>query len=228
MTTERKIYWSVGIVSLLLMLAAILFPADRPEKSDLPWHIEHPAAGLSKVFGLTLGVSSPADAEARFKEKAEFGLFRSPEGNLSAEAFFEQINLAGLKSRVVLTVQVEPATLLAIHDRGLRMSATGSGKKITLAPDDLAQLKTLPISSITLIPSVRIPDDLFEKRFGKPAQIVREANADVVHWLYPQHALDITTSSAKSGKQVLQYVSPGDYRKLLDPLLKNGGQVISP
>jgi len=227
MTAERKIYWSVGSVSLLLLLAAILFPGDRPEQIDLPWHIEHPAEGVSRVFGLTLGVSSPAEAERRFREQAEFGLFRSTDGKLSAEAFFEQINLAGLKSRVVLTVLVEPTTLLAMHDRGLRMSATGSGKKITLAPDDLAQLKLLPIGSITLIPSVRVPDELLEKRFGKPAQTVREANSEVVHWLYPQHALDITTSNTKLEKQVLQYVSPRDYRNLLDPLLQNGGQVIS-
>jgi hypothetical protein len=227
MSAERKIYWVVGIASLALLAASFLVPGERPERDELPWHIEHPTPDTTRVLGLTLGQSTPADAERRFREKGELGLFRSPEGRLSAEMFFEQINLAGLRSKVVLTVVVGEGELQAMHDRGARMSATASGKKITLSPDDESRLRGMPIGSLTLIPGVRVTEELLRKRFGEPAQVIKEANAEVFHHLYPQHALDATTSASKSEKQVLQFVSPKDYARLVEPLLKAGGQIIS-
>lgn len=227
MSTERRIYWAVGLVSSALLLGSFLLPADRPEPHEFPWHIEHIATGSSRVFGLTLGASTPAEAEQRFKERGEFGLFKSPQGRFSAEVFFEQVNLGGLRSRMILTLEVEAKDLKIMHDRGLRMSSTGGGKKITLTPEDIEHLRSAAIGSLTLIPNVRIAEELFEKRFGKPSQIIREANAEVYHNLYQQHGLDITTSSSRSEKQILQYVSPKEYGRLVEPLIKNGGIIIS-
>jgi hypothetical protein len=227
MTTERRIYWAVGIISVALLVGSLLVPGERPELDELPWHIEHPTADSTRVLGLTLGQSTPADAEHRFREKGEMGLFRSPDGRLSAEMFFEQINLAGLRSKVVLTVLVGDSDLQAMHDRGARMSATVSGKKITLSPDDEARVRGMSIGSLTLIPGVRVEEDRLWKRFGKPATVIKESQAEVFHHLYPQHALDITTSASKLQKPVLQFVSPKDYGRLVDPLLKAGGKVIS-
>ena len=227
MSIEKKIYWSVGLGSLVLLVSALLFPADRPDPAEFPWHITHPTPNALTIFGLTLGQSTINDAEQRFKEKAEVGLFRGASGNLSAEAFFEQINLAGLRSKVVLTLVVSDELQRSMHDRGLRMTATGgSGKKITLDPADLATLTQVPIGSLTLIPGIRVDEALLLKRFGAPTHVVKEANGEVTHRLYAQHALDISTSTVKSEKQVLQYISPGEFNKLLDPLLKNGGQII--
>jgi len=220
MTTESKIYWGVGIFSVAIILGAFLIPGDRPEKEDLPWHIEHPTADTVRVFGLTLGVSTPAEAEARFKEQAEPSLFKSPAGVMSAEVFFEQINLAGLRSRVVLTVDIADAEMKEMYARGLRMAGTGSGKKITLTPEDVAHLRSLPISSMTYMPGVRVEEPLFLKRFGKPAQIVKETKTGAIHWLYPQNGLDLTLGGGE--KPVLQYVSPNKFDALVKPLLDNG------
>jgi len=220
MTTESKIYWGVGIFSVVILLGAFLIPGDRPDKEDLPWHIEHPTPDTVRVFGLTVGVSTPSEAERRFKEQAEPSLFKSPSGQLGAEVFFEQINLAGLRSRVVLTVGVPETELRDMYERGLRMSATGSGKKITLTPDDITRLRSLPISSLTYMPGVRVEEALFLKRFGKPEQIVKEAKSGAIHWLYPQNGLDITLGGDE--KPLLQYVSPREFDKLAKPLLANG------
>lgn len=129
MTTESKIYWGVGIFSIVIIFGAFLIPGDRPEKEDLPWHIEHPTTDSVRVFGLTLGVSTSAEAEARFKEQAEPSLFKSPAGVMSAEVFFEQINLAGLRSRVVLTVAISEAEMQEMYARGLRMAGTGAARR---------------------------------------------------------------------------------------------------
>lgn len=221
---ERKIYWTVAIVSILILVGSFFFPGDPLEKNDLPWHIEHPAAGQVRVFGLTIGENNTNDAERRFKESAIPSLFKSTDGRLIAEVFFEQVDLAGLRSRIVLTVAVPKDELQGMYERGLRMSGTGSGKKITLAPDDVRHLRTLPISSLTYMPGIRIEEEILARRFGKPAQKIREKDSGAVHWLYPENGLDITLGSEKP---VMQYVAPGQFELLRQPLL-NKGEVIQP
>ena len=220
MTTERKLYWSIGILSVLILIGSFFMP-DRPGDQDgLPWQIEHPAPGETRIFGLTLGSSTAGEAEQRFHEEAKPSLFQSPDGQLAVEMFFEQVALAGLKSRIVINIAVPAAELQAMYERGLRISATGGGKKITPTPEDAARLRALPVSSLTYMPSVRLEEEIFIKRFGQPEQRIREKTSGTIHWLYPQHGLDITLGGKE--KPVLQYVPPKDFGKLLQPLLADG------
>jgi hypothetical protein len=225
MSTESKIYWGIGLASISLLFATFFIPGDRPEIEDLPWHIEHPTPDSLRVFGLTLGVSTPTDAERHFREAAKPSLFRSPEGQLVAEMFFERVELAGLLSKMVVTVTVPDAELQAMYERGLRMSAIVNGKKITPTPEDGTRLTSLPISSLTYMPALRLDDALFLKRFGRPVQIVKETKSGNIHWLYPQNGLDIALGGGE--KPLLQYVPPKEFDKLLRPLLANG-QIIAP
>lgn len=220
MTTESKIYWSVGTLSVLLLLGTLFMPGDPNRKNDLPWHIEHPTAESVRIFGLTLGEASANEAEQRFKEEAKLSLFKAPDGKMIVEAFFEQVNLAGLRSKVVLIIDAPEDELKGIYDRGLRMNSTGTGKKITLTPDDVTKLRMFPISSLTYMPGVRIEESLFLKRFGKPARIIKETKSGAIHWLYPQDGLDITLGGDE--KPLLQYVLPREFDKLMKPLLTNG------
>jgi hypothetical protein len=134
--------------------------------------------------------------------------------------FFEQVNLAGLSSKIVLSIKVPDAELEGMYERGLRMAATGSGKKITMTPDDVARLRTLPISGLTYLPNLRLDESMIIKRFGQPAQRVKETKSGLVHWLYPQNGLDITLGSGE--KPLLQYVPPKDFDMLVRPLTTNG------
>lgn len=217
---ERKLYWGVGVLSLLVFAASFFMPGEPVEKGGLPWQIEHPASGETRIFGLTLGSSSAGEAEQRFNAEAKPSLFRSPEGRLAAEMFFEQVTLAGLKARIVINVAVPATELQAMYERGLRISATGGDKKITPASEDATRLRALPISDLTYMPSVRLDEEIFIKRFGQPDQRIREKDGGAIHWLYPQHGLDITLGGAE--KPVLQYVPPRDFDKLLQPLLDGG------
>lgn len=220
MTNESKIYWGVGIMSVLILAGSFFLPADSKRNDDLPWHIEHPTPDSVRVFGLTLGESVTNEAELRFKEPAKPSLFKSPEGKLIAEVFFEQVSLAGLPSKIVLTIDVPDQELKGMYERGLRMAATGSGKKITMTPDDIATLRTLPISSVTYLPSLRVDEAIFLKRFGQPAQRIQEKKSGAIHWLYPQNGLDIALGGGE--KPLLQYVPPKDFDKLVQPLIANG------
>lgn len=220
MTMERKIYWGVGILSVLIFVGSFFMPGKPDDKSGLPWHIEHPTPDTTRIFGLTLGLSTTNEAEQHFQEEAKPSLFKSPGGQLVAEMFFEQVTLAGLKSRIVASIAVPDAELLVMYERGLRISGTGSGKKITLAPDDVARVRTLPISGLAYMPSVRLGEEIISKRFGQPAQRIKEKKSGAIHWLYPQNGLDITLGGEE--KPVLQYVPPKDFDKLVIPLLNNG------
>jgi len=216
----RKIYWGIAIAALLVMGIAF-YQGDKPvEKSDLPWHIGHPNTDTIEVFGVTLGKTNTDEAEQHFKEAANPILFKSPTGQLVAEIFFEQVNLAGLKARIVLSIKAPDSELQAMFERGLRMNVTGSGKEITLTPEDAAKLFEMPISSLTYMPLVRLQDAVFSKRFGRPQLRIREKKSGVVHWLYPQDGLDIALGGEE--KPLLQYVPPADFDKLVDPLLANG------
>lgn len=217
---ERKLYWGVGILSVLIFAGSFFMPGKPGEENDLPWHIEHPTPDTTRVFGLTLGQTTTNEAERRFREEAKPSLFKSPDGQLVAEMFFEQVTLAGLKSKIVINIAVPAAELQAMYERGLRISGTGSGKKIMPAPDDTARLRALPIGSLTYMPSVRLEGEVFSKRFGQPSQRIKEKESGAVHWLYPQDGLDITLGGKE--KPVLQYVPPKDFGKLLQPLLNNG------
>ena len=220
MTMERKLYWGIGILSVMIFVGTFFIPGKSSEKNDLPWHIEHPAPGMVRVFGLTLGSSTASEAERRFQEESQPSLFKSPDGQLVAEMFFEQVTLAGLKSRIVVNIAVPDVELQAMYGRGLRISGVGNSKKITPAPDDAARLRELPISSLTYMPSIRLEEEIFVKRFGQPGQRIREKESGAVHWLYPQNGLDITLGGKE--KPVLQYVPPRDFDRLLLPLLANG------
>ncbi len=217
---ERKVFWFIGIVLVFGIVGSFFVPGPPRSKTDLPWHIEHPSPDSVRIFDLTLGQATTNDAEQRFKELAKPSLFKSPDGKLVAEMFFAQVNMAGLKSRIVLNIAAPEAELLAMYERGLRMTATESGKQITLTPDDITRLRTMPISSLTYLPSVRVDEEIFSKRFGQPAQRVKEKKSGAVHWLYPQHGLDIALGGEE--KAVLQYVPPKDFDRLTKPLLANG------
>lgn len=220
MTTESKIYWSVGILSVFIIIGSFFLPNDARRPDDLPWHIEHPTPDSVRIFGLTLGESDTNMAQSRFKVDPEPRLFKSPDGKLVAEVFFGEVNLARLPSTIVLTISVPEEQLKGMYERGLRMSSTGSAKRITMTADDVAQLRTYPISSLTYLPSVHVDDGIFVKRFGQPAQRIREKKSGLVHWLYPQDGLDITVGNGQ--KPLLQYVPPKDFDKLSNPLLANG------
>lgn len=220
MTTEHKLYWGVGILSILIFAGSFFMPGQPDDKSGLPWQIEHPSPDTTRVFGLTLGLSTAAEAEQRFHEEAKPSLFRSPSGQLVAEMYFEQVTLAGLKSRIVAAVAVPDAELQAMYERGLRISGTGSGKKITMTAEDAARVRALPIAGLTYMPSVRLEQEIFAKRFGQPSQRIKEKESGAIHWLYPQNGLDITLGGEE--KPVLQYVPPKDFGKLVTPLLNNG------
>lgn len=220
---DKKII--LGVVALIAVsITTLLIVPDHTVNSPdtLPWKIVHPAPDTTRIFGITLGLTSLDGAAEIFKNQAELeiSLFKPNEGNLSVEAFIEEVNFNGLKAKIIMNIAVPAEEMQGMFNRGLRINSTPSGKRITLTFDDLARVRQAPIASFTYLPNVRLEDELLAKRFGEPAQRVRENKTDVIHWLYPQHGLDIVLGGKE--KPLLQFVPPKDFELLRAPLLANG------
>ncbi|MBR9910361.1 MAG: hypothetical protein GYB33_08440 [Gammaproteobacteria bacterium] len=95
-------------------------------------------------------------------------------------------------------------------------SYTSSGsRKFLLNESDLARIQQWPIASVTLIPAAQLDTDTIVARFGPPAKQV-VVDDEETHFLYPEKGLDITHNS--EAKELLQYVAPRSFEKLLLPL----------
>lgn len=218
----RKIYWGVAALIVAIFIGDFFIPHANTEDNLLPWHIEHPTANSTRVFGVTLNENTLSEAEQSFKEDGQVSMFKSPKGKLTTEAYFDEVILNGLKATIVVTMAVPDGEMQAMLERSVRAQGVGSGKQITLTSDDVASVRRLPVSSLTYMPSVHLDEATFTQRFGTPTQRIKETSG-VIHWLYAQHGLDITFDGA--AKPILQYVAPADFTKLTAPLMATG-QVI--
>ena len=107
---DRKLLLWIVAGTLIALALALLLPGGRaPEREPrLPWQIETLPDGSARVFGLTLGESSLTDARQVLGADGALTLFRSPEGDISLEAYFERLFISGLKANLVLNLELDP------------------------------------------------------------------------------------------------------------------------
>ncbi|HEY5602683.1 MAG TPA: hypothetical protein VIM41_06210 [Gammaproteobacteria bacterium] len=215
-----KIISGVIFFAVIVLAIGLLIPAgEHSPDQTFPWQVEHTADGGTRVFGLILGESTVQDAEQVFNAAAEISLFEPPDNQHPQviEAYFDKVTLGGLSAKVVIVMDIAPQHLMAIYQRGARISTLGDGsRKVTLHMDDIQQVRSAPIGGLTYLPRIRLDAALLEKRFGKPAQIVIEKDSNTTHWLYPDKGLDVSLD--EHGNGVLQYVPPAKFAQLMAPL----------
>jgi hypothetical protein len=137
--------------------------------------------------------------------------------NRIIEAYFDKVTLGGLSARVVVVFDFTAEQLQVMYDRGTRISTLGDGsRKVSLHPEDIETVRAARIASITYLPRIRLDDALLENRFGQPAQVIKEQDSNMTHWLYPDKGLDVALD--EQGNGVLQYVSPALFDQLVSPL----------
>lgn len=207
---------------IALAVAMFLLPGKPPEQAhQLPWQIETTAEGSIRVFGLTLGHSRLMDAEHVASELAEVSLFSSDDQGHVIEAYINTLILNGLKAKMVFNLDLSDEMLQGMYERGSRIATMGSGtRKVTLSSGDQQLIRQAVINGITYIPQINLDEALITKRFGQPQQRIREAESGTVHWLYPDKGLDLAYHA--EAKEVLQYLPPKDFDRLMQPLLAQG------
>jgi hypothetical protein len=177
-----------------------------------PWQIETTATGSIRVFGLVLGESRLADARLGLGSEPLLALYRSADGELGLEAYFERLDLGGLLARMVMVLDVPQAHLASMAERaGQPRRAEGGGLRLRLAADDVEAAYAAAIGAITYGPVVDLDPAIVRERFGEPGERM-EGEGSVTYWLYPQKGLAIALDG--DGKEVLHYVAPADFERL--------------
>ncbi len=218
---DKKIILSIVALIGLMLAAMLMLPDHSVHTPDtLPWKISHPTADTTRVFGITLGQSTLDEVAHtyRYETELEISLFKPKDEKWDVEGFFEEVNFNGIKGKIIMTIAVPPDEMQGMYQRGLRINSTPGGKRITLTADDLARVRSLPIASLTYMPTTRLDEAVIEKRFGQPVQRVRENKTGLIHWLYPQDGVDIILDD----HAVFQYLPPKDFALASAPLLAHG------
>jgi hypothetical protein len=210
------------------ILAALIIPFLIPMSGDgadpernLPWQIELDGQGGSKVFGLQPGVSTLAEVKAVLGNELEVAIIAQPNEVGMIEAYYSQVALGFVLAKMVVTIDLEQDAVNAMRERALKAKHMESTtRKITLHPDDLAQLDRLPVKALAVIPTVNLDEATVVQRFGQPEERI-QVSEKRVHLLYPRQGLDIVVDG--DGKELLQYVAPRHFGLLRDPLLQAAG-----
>ncbi len=215
----RHVFLSVLAFTLVAVVAGIfLFPGKEQRRTQLPWQISQSATGNLQVFELELGRTTLGETEQTLREPAVVSLFAHEDGSKVVEAYFDSVDMSGLRARVVVVVALSEEELKAMYANGVRVAGMGGGRqKVTVSEADLARLKQTPIASLTYLPRANLDAGLITARFGEPAERIKEKEGVIEHWLYPEKGLDIALDA--EGKEVFQYVQPRDFEKLRAPLL---------
>jgi uncharacterized protein YjeT (DUF2065 family) len=222
------------IAFALLMVVLAIYPFLDPSENNesvtgLPWQIDLLPDGSTRVFGLQPGVSTLGDAQALLGDDNELAIV-STTGEAatektvteddagSLEMYYGHYRAGLLSGKLVLLSQANRSKLEQWRENAAKSAYMGSGKakKYSLSSDDLPQALAETIVAITFIPAVNLDEEVILARFGQPEQ--RIETDGVMHFLYPTQGLDIALHARS--KEVLQYVAPTDFQRLLEPLQK--------
>jgi hypothetical protein len=214
---------AIGII--LLALALIVGPAvwtiahtdpKAVPTSGMPWQIETLPGGESRVFDLTLGRSTLAEAKARFGNEIQLALVAEPDEDGNVEGYYESVTAGFVAGKLIITAELPKDVIEGMRERAPKTEYMQSTtRKARLADADLAVALAAPIRGMAFIPSAQLDEAIVFERFGQPAERIR-VNEHVEHLLYPAKGLDLVLDS--KGKELLQYVAPARFEALRTPL----------
>lgn len=182
----------------------------------MPWQIETLPSGESRVFDLTLGRSTLADAKARFGTEMQLALVAEPDEDGNVEGYYESATAGFVAGKLIVTAELPKDVIEGMRERAPKTEYMQSTtRKAKLADADLAAALAAPIRGMAFIPSAQLDEAIVLERFGQPTERIR-VNDHVEHLLYPAKGLDLVLDS--KGKELLQYVAPARFEALQAPL----------
>ncbi|MDP3511344.1 MAG: hypothetical protein Q8S20_01235 [Sulfuritalea sp.] len=223
--TGLKVAAGVFVLLVAMLLAQMLFAPPREAAPamthGMPWQIDLPGPGQSRVFGLTLGgnaASTLADALRLAKDAPTLALLTPQDAPAALEAYFESVSLGALTGKLVLSVAATPGELEAMRRNAAKTDHLETGiRKYALHEADRQRAEHLPLAAIAFIPAASLDEAVILQRFGTPTERIRQGET-LEHFLYPAQGLDIVLDS--KGKEVLQYIAPAEFARLRAPLGK--------
>jgi hypothetical protein len=215
----------LAVLGLIAFVLAIPFlfpttPTGDPIRAidGLPWQIEAMPDGTTRVFGLTLGISTLHDARSRFGNDGEVAIVAAPGESGTLEAYYADVTAGAVTGKMVVTGDVDPTAIELMKQRARKQEyMKSSTKKALLSAQDLPLADAAPIRALSFIPSINLDEAMVLQRFGSPAERIRTSE-HTEHFLYPERGLDVILDS--EGKELLQYVAPRQFDRLRAPLVR--------
>lgn len=197
------------LIVLLALVAPLLHMGREPvlaNTQDLPWQATATADGGLRVFGLTLGRDTLADAQQRFGDSLQVALVARLGEVGALEALVEPFNAGFVSGRLVLSFEVAEATLRRWREQAPHSEPMDGGvRRFKLHGDHSGEALRAPIRGLSFVPAVRLSDADVRQRFGAPA--AETALADQGRTLlYPERGLSVTVAEGR--RAVLEYVAP--------------------
>jgi len=211
---------------LLITLVLAIYPfigkdKDTSAVTGLPWQIEVLADGSSKVFGVILGQTTLGEAAAHLGGDMELAVMVAKGEQGSLEMYYGQYRAGLLSARLILAADTDADIINSMRENAAKKDVLETGaRKYVLSEEDHAQAFDAVIQSIACVPAVNLDHDIIIKRFGEPGERIQKNNG-LTHYLYPAKGLDVILS--EEGKEVLQYVAPGEFKRLREPLERQSG-----
>jgi hypothetical protein len=208
----------VALVALPILMPTPSGHGDRPV-TGLPWQIEPQVDGTARIFGLTLGTGTLADARQRFGTDHEIAIVAAPGETGSLEMYFPDVTLGAVTGKLIVTADLTDQALAAMRERAAKGKyMQSSTKKASLADEDIAVAYAARMRGIAFVPSVNLDEAMILQRFGQPTERIPGADK-TEHFLYPERGLDVVLNA--QGKELIQYIAPRDFSHLREPLTRN-------
>lgn len=223
---------ALGAVSLLIafvpvlrhMLAPSAPPASAGSKAVVdaaPWQLDRSQPGRIGVFGLSLPGSSLAEVRMRWGEDLKLALMAPRGGPVVLEGYLERHDAGGVSGRLVMAFDrgAQAELIDRWRDQLPGTPIDGGGRQHRLTEAAAAELADAALVGLSFIPMAQLDAEVLGARFGPPSE--RIASGDrLEHWLYPAWGLAVVIDAR--GKDVLQYVAPGDFDARLAAPLRAG------
>ncbi len=219
----KRLFSLLIFLSIILVAFLSLKPSGEYSAEDmkgLPWQIDILPDGRSNVFGVTLGQSTLGQARDQLGDDMELAVIAAAGQDTGGlEMYYGHYKAGFISGKLVLAARIAPDAVIRLAEHAVKSKYLENGaRKFTVNPDDLPVALQAPVESMTFIPAVNIDEASALKRFG-PADKTLHTNEQVTHLLYPDKGLDLIING--KGKDVLQYVAPGDFARLIEAPLQH-------
>jgi hypothetical protein len=125
--------------------------------------------------------------------------------------------VGAITGKMILTLDTTPEQREQMLKRAVKAEFMESTtRRVELSAEDLLRMGSAAIAAIVYIPAASLDEQIVLQRFGVPAERIRSSETQE-HFLYPAKGLDLQLDS--KGKEILQYVAPGKFDRLREPLV---------
>jgi hypothetical protein len=207
----------VAAALLITLAILLLLPAREPQRpaqplTGLPWQIERLPDGYTKVFGITPGQSTLADAVGQLGNDLQLAIIAAPGESGDLEMYYGHYSAGVISGKLILVADIAPDTLTHMLERATREAGT---RRFLLHPDDLPPSLQAPVRRIIFLPAINLDEEIAHNRFGIPDETLEDAG-QVTHLLYPDLGLDFALDP--NGRETLRYVAPREFGRLRSEL----------